>query len=60
MENKLDKILAIAVQTIYFGGGGRDATCALWDIIDEINPDASELLGNDEEAAYKKYAKNKT
>ena len=60
MENKLDKILAIAVQAIYLDGGGRDATYALWDIVNEINPDASELLGDDEEAAYKKYAKNKT
>jgi hypothetical protein len=60
MKNKLEKVLAIAVSALYFDGGGRDATCALWDIVSEVNSDAADLLGDDEEAAYKKYAKDKT
>ena len=60
MKNKLEKALAIAISAIYFDGGNRDAICALWDIVYEIDPHASNLLGDDENAAYDKYAKGKT
>jgi hypothetical protein len=52
-ERDIERAVKVAISTLYFAYNNYQN--ALWRVVAELNPEAAELLENDEAAAYAKY-----
>lgn len=53
-ERDIERAIKVAVSTLYFADNS-DYQTALWRVVAALNPEAADLLENDEVAAYAKY-----